>query len=239
MAGRKKTEKKPETEIEETKTAEPSKNSEIAEYNPTGIEALKARFGVAEEDESIRNEGFELASSGGLFIKPRPENLYQYAAGEVNPREDIPTDSESELSQVFDSAKSEHDNDNVYFSDLEIDKPKEENAEEKAEEIPEKPAGKEKKTAKKIPEETQEPREEEEKKPGRKRKTAKKITVEEPESDEEEIQIVRKYNTHTRVIFVDEELDDGIKRNSDEEIADFFTDEAKGRKFKLWSPKKK
>ena len=240
MAGRKKTEKKPETEVEEAITAEPSKNSEIAEYNPTGLEALKARFGVAEEDENIRNEGFELATSGGLFIKPRPENLYQYAAGEVNPREDISTDSDSELSQVFDSAKSEHDNDNVYFADLEIGKPEEENIEEKAEEKSAKPAKKTGKTAEKAPEETPgNSEEEEEKKPARKRRTSKKITIEEPDSDEEEIQIVKKYNTHTKVIYVNEELDDGIKRNSDEELEDFFTDEEKGRKFKLWSPKKK
>ena len=189
---------KPENEIPEEITAELSKNDDIVEYiQENSLEALKARFGTAEEDESIRNEGFELATSGGLFIKPRPENLYQYAAGEVNPKEDISTDSESELSKVFESTKSEHDNDNVTFGDLEIGKP-----ETKAEETTEKPA-------------------------------------EEPESDEEEIQIVKKYNTHTKVIFSDENLDDGIKRNSDSELEDFFTNEEKGRKRRLWSPKKK
>lgn len=211
---------KPENEIPEEITAELSKNDDIVEYiQENSLEALKARFGTAEEDESIRNEGFELATSGGLFIKPRPENLYQYAAGEVNPKEDISTDSESELSKVFESTKSEHDNDNVTFGDLEIGKP-----ETKAEETTEKPA--------------EEP-EKEVKKPGRKRKTTQKITIEEPESDEEEIQIVKKYNTHTKVIFSDENLDDGIKRNSDSELEDFFTNEEKGRKRRLWSPKKK
>lgn len=214
----KKTTKSDSIELSKNLPAKTSAKGDTTEpVQINSIDSLKARFGVAEEDASIRNEGFELAKTGGLIRRPKPEAIPMYAEKETTK---IPTDSGSELSKVFDSAKSEHDNDNVYFSDLEIKK--EESKEEKpvSEEIPEKPK----------------------RRPGRPRKVP---AVEEPaaeeksDSDEEITTVVKKYNTHTKVIFVDESLDDGIKRNSDSELEELFVSEEKGRKSKLWSRRKK
>ncbi len=45
-------------------------------------------------------------------------------------------------------------------------------------------------------------------------------------SDDSDIEIDRneKYNTNTRVIYIDENADDGIKRNTDLEVSDVFSD---------------
>lgn len=186
-------------------------DDDITEYiHFNSLEALKARFGSAEEDENIRKQGFELAKPSGLIRKSRPESGIAFSDTDIK-KNDINTDSDTELSKVFDSAKSEHDNDNVTFSDLELnstDEEKYKKPEEKAE--PDKPA--EKKT---------------------------KTVVIDEDSDEEVTQIVRKYNTHTKVIFSDESLDDGIKRNSDSELEGLFDNAEKGRKSRLWSRKKK
>ena len=197
--------------------AELSKDDDdITEYiHVNSLDALKARFGSAEEDESIRNQGFELAKPSGLIRKPRPESSVMFADTDIS-KNDIDTEAETKLSKIFDSAKSEHDNDNVTFSDLELsnkaegEKEKEKEKEKETETTQDKPAKKETKT----------------------------VVVDE-DSDEEVTQIVRKYNTHTKVIFSDESLDDGIKRNSDSELEELFDNTEKGRKFKLWSRKKK
>lgn len=192
--------------------AELSKDDDdITEYiHVNSLDALKARFGSAEEDESIRNQGFELAKPSGLIRKNRPENNIEFSDTNIN-KDDIKTDADTELSKVFDSARSGHDNDNVAFSDLKLNT---------------QPKGKDN-----IPdtEQTQDKSTE--------RKT--KTVIVDEDSDEEVTQIVRKFNTHTKVIFSDESLDDGIKRNSDSELEGLFDNAEKGRKFKLWSRKKK
>lgn len=212
----KKTPKTDNDEFENNLPAKLSKEDALDEYfKDNSIDALKARFGVAEEDESIRSEGFELAKTGGLIRRPKPEAVMQYSENETAK---IPTKIDSDLSKVFDSAKSEHDNDNVFFSDLNLKKGKEEKP--VPEEIPEKPK----------------------RRPGRPRKVPvveEKVKKENEDSDEEITQIVKKYNTHTKVIFVDESLDDGIKRNSESELEELFADNEKGRKSKLWSRRKK
>ena len=189
--------------------AELSKDDDdITEYiQVNSLDALKARFGSAEEDENIRNQGFELAKPSGLIRKPRPESSVVFADTNIE-KNDINTDTDTELSKVFDSAKSEHDNDNVTFSDLKLSGTTEKNEEPKNN--PVKPV--EKKT---------------------------KTVVVDEDSDEEVTQIVRKYNTHTKVIFTDESLDDGIKRNSDSELEGLFDNAEKGRKSRLWSRRKK
>lgn len=223
-------------ELEKNLTANMSKNDDLAEYVPSNLQALMARFGVAEEDESIRNEGFKLAEKGGLIKKPRPNDTTSYyMSGHIDSRDDISTEADSELSRVFDSAKSQHDSDNVYFGDLDISKtetaaaeePKPQEAEteknETAAEPPKKKRGRPRKNP--LPEEI--PVQEE------------KISEPEPQKnvEAETTEVVKKYNTHTKVIFVDDSLDDGIKRNSDDELEAVFKEES-GRR-KLWSRKRK
>ena len=222
--------------------------------------ALMARFGEAEEDEKIREEGFELAQKGGLIRKPRPEDkMGYYMSGTVDKRDEIRTDADSRLSKVFDSAKSEHDSDGVDFSDLKINdapkpaepeapKKKEEPAAEKAEEAPAEPPKRKRGRPRKNPLPEEAPAEEKK----TEKKTEKKAEEKEPpkaenivipaisiaDADENEtVEMVRKYNTHTKVIFVDDSIDDGIKRNSDEELNSLFNNE-KGRK-RSWLRRKK
>ena len=231
--------------------------------------ALMARFGEAEEDQKIREEGFELAQKGGLIRKPRPEDkMGYYMSGAVDKRDEIKTDADSELSRVFDSAKSEHDSDGVDFSDLEIkDAPEaiepkipekeeepvvEEPAVEETEEVPEEPPKKKRGRPRKnpLPEEAPEAEKKSEEKAEEKieeaivkKEAPKKETAEPPaasvisEDENETVEMVRKYNTHTKVIFVDNSIDDGIKRNSDEELDSLFNNE-KGRK-RSWLRRKK
>ena len=219
--------------------------------------ALMARFGEAEEDRKIREEGFELAQKGGLIRKPRPDDkMGYYMSGTVDKRDEIQTDADSELSRVFDSAKSEHDSDGVDFSDLNINEvpkeagseeaeKKEKSAAEKAEEDPAEPPKKKRGRPRKnpLPEETPAPEKKSEKKSGKSEEPAETGSVDIPAApitsgdENETFEMVRKYNTHTKVIFVDETLDDGIKRNSDEELDSLFNNE-KGRK-RSWLRRKK
>lgn len=225
-------------ELEEVIAAELSKNDDLVDYiQENSLDALKARFGAAEEDDRIRNSGFELAKKGGLIKKPKPENvIVPYGAEYVRKSEDIQTESESELSKMFNATKSEYDSTTVEFEDLRLNK---------------KPEKKEVKTETKTETEAKpEPKAEEppappKRKRGRPRKNplppepVEEKKEEKTASDDEEYQLVKKYNTHTKVIFVDEYIDDGIKRNSESELENLFNGSSDERRRKLWSPRKK
>ncbi len=225
-------------ELNNAIAAELSKNDDIVDYiQVNSLEALKARFGAAEEDESIRSEGFELAKKGGLVRKPRPDEIdMPYLDMNQPVKNDIKTEKETGLSKVFENAKSEHDGDNVMFSDLDI------NSENKRTE--EKPAEKtaEKKEEKPAEEDPAEP-------PKRKRGRPRKNPLpEKPEEKKEEAEaksipavsiIPEKYDTHTEIIFIDESLDDGIKRNSENELEALFNNNGRRKVSKLWNRKKK
>lgn len=289
--------------------AELTENNNLEEYiQPSSLELLKARYGAIEEDEDIRNEGFELAPRAGLIIKQRPESgVYGYFSGPVNPNDEIRTDVDSPLSKVFDETRSKFDSDTVAFSDIsfeqkkkdaevkaektaeEVEAPKKRRSTKKAEEtaaVEEKP--KRTRTTKKV-EETAEVEEkpkrtrltkkaeenvEVEEKPKRTRSTKKaeenvevkekpkrtrttkkivesveEITPEAPaeeKAEEEEAppRIINNrygFDTHTRVIYVDESADDGIKRNTEEELTSFFEPESNKKKRGLfaWLQRKK
>ncbi|MBR6530894.1 MAG: hypothetical protein IKT61_00130 [Clostridia bacterium] len=325
-------------------------NNNLEEYiQPSSLDLLKARYAAIDVDEEIRNEGFELAKKSGLLIKQRPENpIYGYFSDPVNPKDEIRTDVNSPLSQVFEDTKSEFDANNVTFSDISFEQ-KKKDAEAKAEAVAveekpkrtrttkakeeapaveekpkrtrttkakeeapaveekpkrtrttntneEAPAVEEKpkrtrttKTKEEAPASEEKPKrtrttkaKEEapasEEKPKRTRTTKKKEeapAVEEkpkrtrttkkkeepvPEATEPHVIEVASvadehveeapapvmfnrygYNTHTRVIYVDESADDGIKRNSEEELSSIFTDKSNKKKRRLlpWLQKKK
>lgn len=229
-----------EIEVIESAIAEElTKNDDLVEYiQPSNLERLKARYAAAEEDESIRNEGFELAKKGGLVKKQRPESTaFDYLAAPVNPRDEIRTDVNSPLSKVFDSTKSEFDADIASFSDINIHKTQPEIKEELRTDIKEEQVSEIK------------PEDPPKRKRGRPRKNplSPEPKVEEPALEPPAVEplptINNRYgfNTHTRVIFVDESADDGIKRNSDEELSSAFVDDTNTKKRRLlfWSRKKK
>ena len=199
--------------IESSIAAELIKNDDIVDYiQPNSLELLKARYAAAEEDESIRNEGFEPIKKAGLIKKQRPESTaFDYFATPVSPKDEIRTDVDSPLSQVFDSTKSEFDADTASFSDIDVSLT--------AHPAPEaEPSAEEKKIS--IPEDSDTPAE---------------FTVN-PQSYNNRYG----YNTHTRVIYVDSDADDDIQRNSDEELSSAFSaDTAPKRRFSLWTKKKK
>ena len=198
-----KTGKTPETE----KTDEPDKVitadkvtviddvDDIVEYiQPISLEALKARYAAAEEDETIRSEGFELAKKSGLVRRARPEETsFDYYSVPAT-KDDIRTDVDSSLSGNFDSTKSEFDADTVSFEDIVTDE-----------------------------------------------KPQPKVT---PPVSREAIQATGNrygYDTHTTVIYVDESADDGIRRNSEDELTGAFASDSnkhKRRKFP-WLRKRK
>lgn len=224
-------------ELESAIAAELSKNDDLVDYiQVNSLEALKARFGAAEEDESIRNEGFELAKKGGLVRKPRPDEIEMpYLDMNTPVRDDVPTDTGSELSKMFENAKSEHDSDNVMFSDLDINSEK-----RKPEEKTEAAKSTETKPAEEVPAEPPK------RKRGRPRKNPlppenpeEKKQESEPKSIAVESIIPAKYDTHTEIIFIDESLDDGIKRNSETELESLFNNNEKGKVSRLWNRKKK
>ncbi|MBO5421620.1 MAG: hypothetical protein J6A67_06730 [Clostridia bacterium] len=208
--------------IESAIATELTKNDDIIEYiQPSNLERLKARYAAIEEDESIRNEGFELAKK-----KQRPEgNAFDYLAAPVNPRDEIRTDVNSPLSRVFNETRSEFDADIASFADITVNAPKPVVKEEEKPEPPTEP-------------------------PKRKRGRPRKNPVvpveekkEEPAPTEPPPTINNRYgfDTHTRVIYIDESADDGIKRNSEEELFQAFTDDMITKKRRLfpWSRKKK
>lgn len=289
------------------------------------LDSLKARYDTAEENEEIRNDGFELAKKSGLIRKQRPESqIYGYFSGPVNPKDEIRTDVDSPLAQVFDSTRSDYDSNAVSFSDISLEQEKKD-AEAKAEDAPaevEKPKRKrttkasaeaavteekpkKARTTKKAAEEavaedkpkktrtTKKATEEAattEEKPKRTR-TTKKVTEEAVTAEDKpkrtktakkateqtdavatesvEIEETKKltelvgeieteipietpapvpvinnrygFDTHTRVIYIDESAEDGIQRNSDEELSSLFDSNNSKKKRGLfsWLRKKK
>ena len=191
--------------IENAIAEELTKNDDIVEYiQPSSLEILKARYAAAEEDESIRNEGFELARKGGLIKKARPENTaFDYYSTAISPKDEIRTDVDSPLSQVFDTTKSEFDADTASFGDISFENDK-------------------KSTDSVLP-----------------IKTEADTSVTESTSTPT-VNNRYGYDTHTRVIYFDESADDGIKRNSEDELSSaFLSDNNSKRRFGSWIKKKK
>lgn len=288
--------------------AELTENNNLEEYiQPSSLELLKARYGAIEEDEDIRNEGFELAPKAGLIIKQRPESgIYGYFSGPVNPKDEIRTDVDSPLSKVFDETRSKFDSDTVTFSDISFEQ-KKKDAEVKAEKASEEVEAPKKRRSTKKAEETAELEEkpkrtrttkkaaetaeveekpkrtrstkkaaeiaEVEEKPKRTRSTKKAAEIAEAEEKPKRTRTTKKlvdtveeiiseapaeekteeeapprvinnrygFDTHTRVIYVDESADDGIKRNTEEELTSFFEPESNKKKRGLfaWLQRKK
>lgn len=264
--------------------AELSKDKNLDEYiQPSSLDLLKARYGAIEEDENIKNVGFELAKKSGLIRKQRPESqIYGYFSGPVNPKDEIRTDVDSPLAQVFDVTRSEFDSDAVSFSDIsfeqekkdaeikaedapvEVEMPKRKRttkATEEAADVEEKPKRKKTtKTAEDVTPAEEKPKKtrttkaaekdaEADEKPKRTRttkttakdevteekpkRTTKKLTevvgeidsnisMEEPAPPPPVINNRYGFDTHTRVIYIDESADDGIQRNSEEELSSLF-----------------
>ena len=63
--------------------------------------------------------------------------------------------------------------------------------------------------------------------------------VPEEKSENEQYVLTPKYNTNTKIIYVNENLDDGIKRNSENELEALFNNNERGKVSKLWNRKKK
>ncbi len=205
MAGtrKKKIDDTPNEDVIENLPAAELSQADVAEEQVqlSSLEILKARYAAVEEDEQIRNEGFEPVKKSGLIRKVRPEStVFGYYSSPVNPKDEIRTDVNSPLSQVFDETKTEYAADTVSFGDIELEE--------------------------------------------------EKTTAPEAEAPAEiksdavaTSSINNRYNfdTHTRVIYVDESADDGIKRNTDDELSDAFKsdDTDKKRRRLPWSAKKK
>lgn len=213
MAEKKKINPEEIESIESSIAAELTENDDIVEYiQPNSLELLKARYAAAEEDETIRNEGFEPIKKAGLIKKQRPESTaFDYFAAPVPPREEIRTDVESPLSQVFDTTKSEFDADTASFSDISIALP------EVAPSAPEYPTAEEI-----IPQAEAAP------------PVSQEFIGGEYTSNNR-----YGYNTHTRVIYFDETAEDGIQRNSEDELSSAFVANTDNkRRFSFWKKKK-
>ncbi len=232
--------------IEISIAAELTKNDDIVDFiQPNSLEQLKARYAAVEEDENIRNEGFEPIKKAGLIKKQRPESTaFDYFAAPVSPKDEIRTDVNSPLSQVFDSTKSEFDADTASFSDIsasiaevqpsypEISSNEKESVPAiKASDIPTEYIGTVPPVAG-IDNGTQ---------------TKEATATELPDLSKEHISgmaplITNRYgyNTHTRVIYIDNTAEDGIQRNSEEALSSAFSDNSnQKRRFSLWTKKKK
>ena len=191
-----KTEKAPEAEavVLTDTVAVTDATDDIVEYiQPSSLEALKARYGAAEEDEQIRNEGFELAKKSGLVRRPHPEETSFDYYSVPTASEDITTNVDISLSEAFDSTKSAHDADTVSFEDIATDK--------------------------------------------------KPQPAVNPPVSQEAIRATGNrygYDTHTTVIYYDESTDDGIQRNTEDELTSAFTTDSKRkRRIFPWLRKRK
>lgn len=144
-------------------------NDDITEYITDGsFEALKKRFGEAEEDESIRNEDFNPYISGAKVSKHLQNDDLRSSPSFKN--DIIPDNAPSSLAKEFGSAESAFDNDAISFDEISLDLFDD---------------------------------------------TSKDESTEDIDKD-------KRYNTNTRVIYVDDNTDDGIKRNTDIEVSDVF-----------------
>lgn len=259
--------------IEDTIAAELTVNDNIVEYiQPSNLDILKARYAAVEEDESIRNEGFDsLKKSSSRKVRPE-DSFYGYYSAPLSTKEEIQTDVKSPLAQVFDSTKSEFDADTVSFGDINIDLPQKpqspqptqplienvsviENVAVESEAKPE-AAPKKRGRPRKVVEPQATPADAvpaAPKKRGRPKKVVEPETLPEPvvevppapmpEPEPAPAPVFNNrygFDTHTRVIFIDESAEDGIKVNSDTELDSAFSDgENTGRRKWFWSRKKK
>ncbi len=191
-------------EVGEMSPAELTVEDDLTEYiQPSNLELLKARYAAVEEDEQIRNEGFEAIKKGGLIKKARPESaVFGYYSSSAAPKDEIRTDVDSPLSKVFDETKTEHDADTVSFGDIELSSDNSTTAE--------------------IEADASDPQE-------------KSPLVQSDAPNR------YGFDTHTRVIYVDDSADDGIKRNTDDELSAAFNADDSGKKRRRlpWSAKRK
>jgi hypothetical protein len=142
-------------------------NDDITEYIQTqSFNSLLQRFGMAEEDENIRNEDFN-----PLVVGRAPKNTADEKNYEVHTEDMIVTEPETPipLQNEFGSAESAFDNDAISFDDID-------------------------------------------------RNDSEK-TADEPVADNKKS---TESKTGTRVVYIDENIDDGIKRNTDIEVSSVF-----------------
>lgn len=143
----------------------------ITEYIQTkSFNDLVARFGTAEEDESIRNEDFNPLVSGRMSKKANSSEMPNAPTLKKDMIHDE-TESPIPLQDEFGLADSVFDNDAISFDDIDIGD----------------------------------------------------FEVIESELDKSENKPANGFNTNTRVVYLDKSVDDGIKRNSDEDVSSVFT----------------
>lgn len=213
----------------------------IGYIQPGSLESLKSRFSAAEEDESIRREGFELARKSGLIVKKRPESSFPYDAAPVKKRDDIVVDPLNGGVSSFEEARSSLTGVDVDFTEIVLDSPGLSVSSSTDAAVPSD-------NTSSVAEEPPKP-----KKRGRPRKiksepktdTDENISSETSEGSagtfsENMASSGNKYgyNTHTRVIYTDDEPEDGIVRNDNDEIESLLMSEKKKRR-SLFSRKKR
>ena len=147
-----------------------AEEDDITEYIQTkSFNDLVARFGTAEEDESIRNEDFNPLVSGRMAKKSNSSDMPNTPA-----KKDMildGTDNPIPLQNEFGLADSVFDNDAISFDDIDIGD----------------------------------------------------FEVIESELDKSLNKPANGFNTNTRVVYLDKSVNDGITRNSDEDVSSVFT----------------
>lgn len=144
-------------------------NDDITEYiTDSSFEALKKRFGVAEEDQSIRDEGFNPLEQGKASKKSEDEAriMPSFKKDVLDKATSVPMQSE------FGTAESRFDNDAISFDEINID--------------------------------------------------LDSLGSLVNENDSVEVDRSTEFSTNTRVVYLDESADDGIKRNTDLEVSSVF-----------------
>ncbi len=175
-----------------------AKNDDIVDYiQDTSLEKLRAKYGAAEEDSRIRNNDFNPNEFSSFHTSPVSSKPVRHDVL------DTPVTT-SDIKLKFETATSRYDNDKVLFSDIKL--------EEKKEEPTKKKRGRPPKV--KVDEVT--PAE----LPKKRGRPPKAQPVEQPANS-----ITEKFNTNTRVIFVDNSIADGIKRTDDFEVSSAFINE--------------
>lgn len=232
--------------IESSIAAELTKNDDIVDFiQPNSLEQLKARYAAVEEDENIRNEGFEPIKKAGLIKKQRPESTaFDYFAAPVSPKDEIRTDVNSPLSQVFDSTKSEFDADTASFSDISasIAEVQPSYPEISSNEKDSVPAINDsdihiESVSPVLPAVSDDNNTQNEESAST---DASSLSEEYLNGEPQLITNRYGYNTHTRVIYIDNTAEDGIQRNSEEALSSAFSDNSnQKRRFSLWTKKKK
>lgn len=158
-----------EEEIIQALSTEYAKNDDIIDYiTDNSFDALKKRFGTAEEDASIRDEDFNpLSESKGINRKNNSDDSHTKSSFRSNTEfaESIPTLSS------FGSAESDFDNDAISFNDIDID-------------------------------------------------SLGNILENDANSD---LSDDRNFDTHKKIVFFDEQVQDGIRRNTDTDVSEVFS----------------